>query len=270
MEGIAWGQKKKRYFSHYCVRIPDNVRESFTQQTLWCKDSLCLSTPTGDPALILLICGSHTSNNAWHCLFMIWNHSLVWTGRVWYRCCVEWGWGADDTTQTTGCDFIKGKCVRKGLVSAQAIWGKTAWTCIKLPNMQSPQLVLSHGWLCLRSQLGLKLWILDSSQVALIYLAFILLLVSPPSDTVLANFCYGPSPLLFVGIKLFGFYLFFWSHMSFPRLTALFLVWFTGFSHPWNANITGLKPDKCQHHNFTDRRCWVPTKTLRRVKCLWL
>lgn len=79
----------------------------------------------------------------------------VWTGQVWYMLCVEWGWGADDTCspvtiRTTGCDFIKGKCVRKWVQSVlRPFWGKTVWMCITFLNVQSPSLVLSHGWLCL-------------------------------------------------------------------------------------------------------------------------
>ena len=186
------GQKKKekRYFTHCCVRIPDNVNRHFGART-----QLLSEHPNRRPSPNFLDMWKPRFQQCLALSFYdVKSLFLVWTGRVWYMLCVKWGWGADDTTRTTGCDFIKGKCVRKWVQSVlRPFWGKTAWTCIKFSNMQSPSLVLSHGWLCLLTAgsqtefwTGLRL---HSSTWHLSYCSdpgF------PPSDTVLAT-RYGPS-----------------------------------------------------------------------------
>lgn len=162
-----------------------------------------------------------------------------------------------------GCHFIKVNVL--GSESSQCsghLGGEDSrWTCIKFSNMQSPHwCCLMVGCVCF-SQLGLKLWILDSSlySSSTWHLSYC-------SDPGFPSLWHGSSHLLwalkfllFVGFtKLFGFCIFLWSHMSFSRTHSPFSGLIYRLLSPGNANITGLKPDKCQFCNFTVWVCWVP------------
>ena len=92
----------------------------------------------------------------------------------------------------------------------------------------------------------------------------------PPTDTVLATL-YGPSnSFSFWGSQICLGFIFLLKSYVLPQTHTPFAGLIYCLLSPGNANITRLKPDKCQFFNFTDQRCCVPTKTLRRGKCLWL
>lgn len=154
MEGITWGAKKKKKEDISVITVLGFLTmlgNLSLNRHFGARTQLLSEHPNRRPSPDSLdMWKSHFQQCLALSFYDMKSLFLVWTGRVWYMLCVEWGWGADDTTQTTGCDFIKGKCVRKGVQSVlRPFGGKTAWTCIKFSNMQSPSLVLSHGWLCL-------------------------------------------------------------------------------------------------------------------------
>ena len=122
--------------------------------------------------------------HAWHCLFMMWNHSFGYEQAKCDTCYVSNGAGVLMTlvvlwlsgprdvilrkvnvlgSESSQCSGHSGGRQR-GRVSSSRTCSLPHWCCLMVG--------------CVCSQLGPKLWILDSSQVALIYLAFILLLWS--------------------------------------------------------------------------------------------
>lgn len=179
------GQKKKRrYFSHYCVRIPDNVRGIFHSTDTLVQDQLLSEHPNRDPALIFFwICVEATLPTMPGIVFLWYEITLlVWTGRVWYMLVCWIGLGCWWHYPDHGMRFYK-KVNVLGSESSQCSGhlGEDSMDVYQVLE-HAVSLTGAVSWLVVSAHSCLKLWI--PGQLRLLHLLGIyltaLILVSLP------------------------------------------------------------------------------------------
>lgn len=201
------------------------------------RTQLLSEHPNRRPSLVMSVCGSHTSSNAWHCLWYEitlfgMNRPSVIHVVCWIGLGCWWLFYPDHGMRLP----IKGKCVRKWVSQCSGHLGEDSMDvyqvlehAVSLTGAVSWLVVSAHSWVS-NSE------ILDSFfKVAAHLLGIYLLLWSW-----FPSLWHGSSHLLWaLKFLLFvGFTKLFWVYLSFevicPSLDSQpFLVWFTGFSLTW-------------------------------------